>query len=77
MELHASQNMSKKSKIKSFCDKGIPKFNSLQETLSAIDEEDESIRNVTVSESGDRDIPTNEEDNLKIMPLFQPKWQEN
>ena len=39
MELHASQNMSKKSKAKSSYDKGKSKFTSLQETLSAIDEE--------------------------------------
>ena len=39
MELHASQNMSKKSKAKSCYDKGKSKFTSLQETLSAIDEE--------------------------------------
>ena len=66
MELHQSENMSKKSKVKNFYDKGITKFTSFQETLSAIDEEEKSVRNVTVlpPESGDRDITTDEEDNF-------------
>ena len=66
MELHASQNMSKKSKAKSSYDKGKSKFTSLQETLSAIDEEYESVHNVTalLLESGAKDIPTDEEDNF-------------
>ena len=79
MDFHPSQNMSKKSKAKSSYDKGKSKFTSLQETLYPIDEEYESVCNVTalLLESGSKDIPTDEEDNLKIMPLFQPKWQES
>ena len=42
-DFHPSQNMSKKSKAKSSYDKGKSKFTSLQETLSPIDEEDESV----------------------------------
>ena len=64
--------MSKKSKQESFYGKGISKFTSLHEALSTIDEEDESIRNVTVlsPESGDRDIPTDEEDNFEDNTSF-------
>ena len=78
-DFNPSQNMSKKSKAKSSYDKGKSKFTSLQETLSPIDEEYESVCNVTalLPESSAKDIPTDEEDNLKIMPLFQPKWQES
>ena len=66
MELHRIQNMSKKSRVKDFDDKGISAFTSLQETLSVIDEEDKSVRNVTVLplESGDRDIRTDEKGNF-------------
>ena len=67
IELYRSQNMSKKSRVKGFDDKGISKFTSLQETLSAINEEDKSVCNVTVLllESGDRDIPTDEKGNVE------------
>ena len=56
MELRQSHNMSKKSKLKNVYDKCISKVTSLQETLSAIDEEEKSVRNVKVlpPESGDR-----------------------
>ena len=66
-ELSPSQNVSRKSKRQSFYGKGISKFTSLQEALFAIYEEHESVRNVTVlpPESGDRDIPTDEEDNFE------------
>ena len=71
-EIPPSQNVSKKSKLQSFYGKGISKFTSLQEALSTIDEEDESVRNVTVllPESGDRDIPADEEDNFKDNSSF-------
>ena len=67
-----SQNVSKKSKLQSFYSKGIPKITSLQEALSTIDEEDESVCNVTVLplESGDRNIPTDEEDNFEDNASF-------
>ena len=67
-----SQNVSKKSKLQSFYSKGIPKITSLQEALSTMDEEDESVRNVTVLplESGDRNIPTDEEDNFEDNASF-------
>ena len=60
-------SLTKKSKLQSFYGKGISKFTSLQEALFAIYEEHESVRNVTVlpPESGDRDIPTDEEDNFE------------
>ena len=51
-ELPPSQNVIKKSKLPSFYGKGISKFTSLQEALSAIDEEDESVGNVTVLPTG-------------------------
>ena len=78
-ELPPSQNARKKSKLQNFYGKSKSKFTSLQEALSTIDEGDESARNVTVLplKSGDRDIPTDEEDNFEEMPLFQPKWQES
>ena len=47
-ELPPSQNVIKKSKLPSFYGRGISKFTSLQEALSTIDEEDESVGNVTV-----------------------------
>ena len=66
MELHRIQNMSKKSRVKGCDDKGISAFTSLQETLSVIDEEDKSVRILTVLplESGDRDIRTDEKGNF-------------
>ena len=72
MDFHPSQNMSKKSKAKSSYDKGKSKFTSLQETLSAIDEEYELVRNVTalLLESGAKDIPTDEEDNFEDNASF-------
>ena len=64
--------MSKKGKLQSFNDKGISKFTSLQEALSATDGEDESICTVTVlpPESSNRDIPTDEEDNFEDNASF-------
>ena len=74
-ELLPSQTMTKKSKLQSFYGKGISKFTSLQEALSTIDEEDESVCNATVlpPESGDRDIPTDEEDNFEDNASFPTK----
>ena len=75
MELRQSHDMSKKSKLKNVYDKCISKVTSLQETLSAIDEEEKSVRNVTVlpPESGDRDITTDEEDNFEDNFSFPTK----
>ena len=71
-ELLPSQTMTKKSKLQSFYGKGISKFTSLQEALSTIDEEDESVRNVTLlpPESGERGIPTDGEDNFEDNASF-------
>ena len=65
-------SLTKKSKLQSFYGKGISKFTSLQEALSTIDEEDESVRNVTLlpPESGERGIPTDGEDNFEDNASF-------